>query len=103
MPIFEISTTKYEEDIKLIQVAMTKMAAICNIASGFKFGDPVSRFGWTFFKMFLDQELYVGIEDEFSDMIKKCKGNKPDEKFITFLSGYFESNGCNVKVKLAKD
>jgi len=51
MPLFEISTTKYEEDIKLIQVAMTKMAAICNIASGFKFGDPVSRFGWTFFKI----------------------------------------------------
>ena len=103
MPFFEISTTKYEEDIKLIQVVMTKMAAICDIALGFKFGDPVSRFGWTFFKMFLDQELYVGIEDEFSDMIKKCKGNKPDEKFITFLSGYFESNGCNVKVKIVND
>ena len=55
MAFFEISTTKYAEDIKLLQVAMTKMAGICNIAVGFKFGDPVSRFGWTFFKMFLDQ------------------------------------------------
>ena len=103
MPIFEISTTKYEEDIKLIQVAMTKMAAICNIVSGFKFGEPTSRFGWTFFKMFLDQELYVGIEGEFSDMIKKCKGHKPDEKFVNFLSQYFESKGCNVKVKMVND
>ena len=103
MPLFEISTTKYKEDIELIQVVMTKMAAICNIASGFKFGDPVSRFGWTFFKMLLDQELYVGIEDEFSDMIKKSKGNKPDEKFTNFLSQYFESKGCSVKVKLVKD
>ena len=103
MPLFEISTTKYKEDIELIQVVMTKMAAICNIASGFKFGDPVSRFGWTFFKMLLDQELYVGIEDEFSDMIKKSKGNKPDEKFINFLDQYFESKGCSVKVKLVKD
>ena len=77
MAFFEISTIKYEENIKLLQVAMTKMAAVCNVTVGFKFGDPVSRFGWTFFKMFLDQELYVGIEDEFSDMIKKCKGNKP--------------------------
>jgi len=100
MPIFEISTTKYEEDIKLIQVAMTKMAAICNVASGFKFGDPVSRFGWTFFKIFLDQELYIGIEDEFSDMIKKCKGGKPDEKFTNFLNQYLESMGCNVKIKM---
>ena len=103
MAFFEISTTKYEEDIKLIQVVMTKMAAICNITSGFKFGDPVSRFGWTFFQMLLDQELYVGIEDEFSAMIKKSKGHKPDEKFTNFLSQYFESRGCNVKVKMVND
>ena len=103
MGFFEISTTKYGEDIKLLQVAMTKMAALCNITMGFKFGEPVSRFGWTFFQMFLDQELYVGIEDEFSDMIKKCKGNKPDEKFTNFLSQYFESKGCNVRVKIPKD
>ena len=103
MGFFEISTTKYEEDIKLLQVAMTKMAAICNVATGFKFGEPVSRFGWTFFQMFLDQELYVGIEDEFSDMIKKCKGNKPDEKFTNFLNQYFESKGCNVRAKISKD
>ena len=103
MGFFEISTTKYGEDIKLLQVAMTKVAAICNVAVGFKFGEPVSRFGWTFFQMLLDQELYVGIEDEFSDMIKKCKGNKPDEKFTNFLSQYFESKGCNVRVKISKD
>ena len=103
MPFFEISTTKYKEDIELIQVAMTKMAAICNITTGFKFGESTSRFGWTFFKIFIDQELYIGIEDEFSDMIKKCKGQKPDEKFMNFLSQYFESRGCNVKVKMVND
>ena len=103
MPLFEISTTKYVEDVKLIQVAMTKMAGICNITTGFKFGDPVSRFGWTFFKIFIDQELYIGIEDEFSDMIKKSKGHKPDEKFMNFLSQYFESRGCDVKVKMIND
>jgi len=103
MAFFEISTTKYEENIKLLQVAMTKMAAVCNVIVGFKFGDPVSRFGWTFFKIFLDQELYIGIEDKFSDMIKKCKGYKPDEKFMNILSQYFESRGCNVKVKMVND
>ena len=100
MPFFEISTTKYEENIKLLQVVMTKMAAVCNIAAGFKFGEPTQRFGWTFFQMLIDQELYVGIEDEFSDMIKKCKGDKPDEKFTNFLNQYLESNGCNVKIKI---
>ena len=38
MPFFEISTTKYNEDIKLIQAVMTKMASSCNITAGFKFG-----------------------------------------------------------------
>ena len=103
MAFFEISTTNYEEDLKTMQLAMTKMAAVCNIATGFKFGDPTSKFGWTFFQMFMDQELYVGIEDKFGDMIKKTKGDKPDEKFINFLGMYFESKGCNVKVKIVKD
>ena len=101
MPFFEISTTKYEENIKLLQVLMTKMAAVCDVADGFKFGEPTQRFGWTFFQMLVDQELYVGIEDKFSDMIKKCKGNKPDEKFTNFLNQYLESKGCNVKIKIA--
>ena len=103
MPFFEISTTKYKEDIELLQVVMTNMAASCNIAAGFKFGEPTPRFGWTFFQMLIDQELYIGINDEFSDKIKKCKGNKPDEKFVNFLSQYFESKGCNVKVKMVND
>ena len=103
MTFFEISTTKYEENIKLLQVVMTKMAAVCNATVGFKFGEPTQRFGWTFFQMYVDQELYVGIEDEFSDMIKKCKGSKPDEKFTNFLNQYLESNGCNVKIKMASD
>ena len=103
MAFFEISTTNYEEDIKTIQLAMTKMAAVCNIDTGFRFGDPTSKFGWTFFQLFMDQELYVGIEDKFADMIKKTKGDKPDEKFINFLGMYFESKGCNVKVKVVKD
>ena len=103
MPFFEISTTKYEEDIKLLQIVMTKMAANCNVTTGFKFGESTPRFGWTFFQMLLDQELYIGIEDKFSDMIKKCKGDKSDEKFINFLGQYFESNGCSVKVKMVKD
>ena len=101
MPFFEISTTKYEENIKLLQVLMTKMAAVCDVADGFKFGEPTQRFGWTFFQMLVDQELYVGIEDKFSDMIKKSKGSKPDEKFTNFLNQYLESKGCNVKVKMA--
>ncbi|MBU13442.1 MAG: hypothetical protein CMH71_03690 [Nitrosopumilales archaeon] len=103
MTFFEISTTKYKEDIKLVQVAMSKMAAVCNIAAGFKFGEPTSRFGWTFFQLLIDQDLYSGIEDKFSDMIKKSKGNNADEKFLNFMSRYFETIGCSVKLKMTND
>ena len=103
MVYFEISTTKYDEDIKIIQVVLTKMSALCNVDRGFMFGEPVSKFGWTFFQLIIEQELYFEIESKFSDMIKKCKGSKQDEKFTDFISRYFESRGCNVKVKMLKD
>jgi|TARA_B100001245_G_scaffold179996_1_gene138177 hypothetical protein len=103
MPYFEISTTKYDEDIKIIQVALTKMSAHCNIDRGFRFAEPISKFGWTFFQLLIEQELYLGIENKFSDMIKKCKGNKQDEKFTEFIFRYFESEGCNVKIKTVKN
>ena len=103
MVYFEISTTKYEEDIKVIQVALTKMSALCNVDRGFMFGKPVSKFGWTFFQLIIEQELYFEITGKFSDMIEKCKGRKQDEKFTEFISHYFESRGCNVKIKMAKD
>jgi len=103
MVYFEISTTKYDEDIKIIQVALAKMSALCNIDRGFMFGEPISKFGWTFFQLIIEQELCFEIESKFSDMIKKCKGSKQDEKFTEFISRYFESKGCNVKVKIVKD
>ena len=55
MPYFEISSTKYDEDIKIIQVALTKMSALCNVDRGFMFGKPVSKFGWTFFQLIIEQ------------------------------------------------
>ena len=45
MPVFELSTTKYDKDLQLMEVAMNKVAALCNIDKGFKFGEPVSHFG----------------------------------------------------------
>ena len=93
MPVFELSTTKYDKDSPLLEVVMNKVASLCNIDKGFKFGEPVSHFGWTFFS----------IQDKFTDLIKRSKGDKQHGKFANFLSSYFESHGCNVKVKPTKD
>jgi len=53
--------------------------------------------------MFVQNDLYYGIEDKFSDVIKKCKGDNPIEKFVEFLIRYLDSRGCKVKIKLLSD
>ena len=64
MPTFEISTTTFDEDISVIQVALTKIAAICDLEQEFKIAEPLSRFGWTFFQILIKQELYYEISDK---------------------------------------
>lgn len=100
--IFEISSTDYMEDKRLINNALSDMAAQCGTQNDFEFGSPVSRFGWTFFKVWIRSNLQFQIYQKFFDMIKKTKGSKDDEKFTNFLSDYFNSKGCKVKVKLVE-
>ena len=103
MPLLEICTTKYDDDIQPLKLEMNKLAAECNLDGGFKIGEPTSKFGWTFFEMFVQNDLYYGIEDKFSDLIKKCKGDKPIEKFVEFMIRYLDSRDCKVKIKLLSD
>ena len=103
MPLLEICTTKYDDDIKPLKLEMNKLAAECNLDGGFKIGEPTSKFGWTFFEMFVQNDLYYGIEDKFSDLIKKCNGDNPIEKFVEFMIRYLDSRGCKVKIKLLSD
>ena len=72
----------------------------CQVTDCYILGEPMSKFGWTFFDMILKPNLHLSIEDEFADMIKKSKGNKPAEKFMDFLTKYLENNDCKVKLKL---
>ena len=50
MPLLEICTTKYDDDIQSLKLEMNKLAAECNLDGGFKIGEPISKFGWTFLK-----------------------------------------------------
>ena len=99
-PIYEISSTNYLDDKFAINNALSAMAAQCGLTNEFGFGEPTSRFGWTFFKLLIKPDLQMKIEQKFGDMIKKSKGTKFEEKFVNFLSDYFQSKGCKVKVKL---
>jgi hypothetical protein len=100
MKVFDVSSTDYLEDKRLINNALSDMAAQCGAQNDFEFGNPTSKFGWTFFKLWVKPSLQMQIEAKFSDMIKKSKGSKHEEKFVNFMSDYFQSRGCKVKIKL---
>lgn len=51
MKIFDVSSTDYIEDKRLINNALADMAAQCGMQNDFEFGNPTSKFGWTFFKL----------------------------------------------------
>ena len=95
----QIGTTYYDDNRLLIRKALGKLESKCQVSDGYLLGEPMSKFGWTFFDMVLKPNLHFSMEENFADMIKKSKGSKPTEKFIDFLSNYFESNDCNVKLK----
>ncbi|CAE6495204.1 MAG: hypothetical protein QXE84_07195 [Candidatus Nitrosotenuis sp.] len=99
--IFEISTTNYLEDKRLINNALSGIAGKCGLQNEFEFSEPTSKFGWTFFKLWIKPSLHQQIEQRLADMIKKSKGSKADEKFTNFLSDLFQASGCSkIKVKL---
>ena len=59
--------------------------------------------GGTFFSIAINSNLYLEISQEFNDMIKKAKGNNPEEKFGNFMSDFFESQGCKIRVKFVDE
>ena len=101
-PVYEISSINYLDDKLIINNALSELAAQCGLQNEFDFGQPTSRFGWTFFKVWLKPTFHAQIEQKLGDMIKKSKGAKHDEKFTNFLSDYFQSKGCKVKVKMTE-
>ena len=72
----QIGTTNYDDDRLLLRKAIGKLESKCQVTDGFLLGEPMSKFGWTFFDMILKPNLHLSIEDEFADMIKKSKGSK---------------------------
>jgi hypothetical protein len=98
--ILEIATTKYETDRPIVEAAMEEIQTVCGVKEGFLVSNPMERFGWAFFKVLIKMELLSGMELKFGDQIAKTKGKKVEEKFVTFMTKYFESKDVKVKVKL---
>jgi len=91
------------EDKRLINNALSELAANCGLQNDFVFSEPTSTFGWTFFRLWIKPSLHEQIEQRLGDMIKKTKGSKHEEKLTNFLSDLFQAKGCSkIKVKLVE-
>ena len=99
MAILEIGTTNYPDDSFNIKRAMSHMETSVHAMNSFAQSEPTSKFGWTFFQLAIKTDLRMGIEEKFSDMINKYRWTDKSEKFAKFMSDYFNSRGCNVKIK----
>ncbi len=97
--ILEIASTNYEDDVFQMKKALSHLQTTCEVSEGYVLSDPVSKFGWTFFKLLLKPDFHFSIEKNFSDMILKYKGKK-EQKFTNFISDFFQSRGCKIKLKL---
>ena len=99
--ILEIASTNYEDDVFQMKKALSHLQTTCEVLDGYILSNPVSKFGWTFFKLLLKSDFHFSIEKNFSDMFLKYKG-KREEKLSNFISDFFQSRGCKIKLKLIK-
>ncbi len=98
--VFEISTKNYLDDLLLIKKSLSHMETLVEGYNGYTLSDPSSQFGWTFFKLTFKQNLQQGIEEKFADMLSKYRFKNQSEKFTQFMIDYFQSKGCNVRIKI---
>lgn len=101
--ILEIATTKYETDLELVSSAMDSLQTLCGVKDGFLISKPMERFGWAFFKVLVKSELLSAMQLKLADQITNSQGKKYEEKFVSFMTNFFENKNAQVKVKLIED
>jgi len=97
MPLFQLSTRIYDEEILLVKKAMNELEAICNVKEGYQISDPFTKAGWTFFNLQITIQMTSVIEK--SGMMKGALGYKIDEQLKNFIGHFLESKGSQVRIK----
>lgn len=98
--VFEISTKNYGDDLLVIKKTLSHMETLVGSSNGYTLSEPSSKFGWTFFKLSFKPNLQNGIEEKFADMLNKYQLSNQSQKFTQFMTDYFKSKGCNIKIKI---
>ncbi len=99
--VLEVGTKNYVDDLLSIKKALSHMESLLGCYSGYVVSEPSSKFGWTFFKLSFKPSLQNGIAEKFSDMIARYDPVDEQQKFAKFMTDYFVSRGCDVKIKLS--
>ena len=99
--VLEVGTKHYVDDLLSIKKALSHMESLIGSYNSYVLSEPSSKFGWTFFKLSFKPNLQNGIEEKFSDMLAKYDGNDQPQKFAKFMTDYFISRGCDVKIKIS--
>jgi len=99
--VLEIGTKKYADDLLSIKKALSHMESFVACYNGYVLSPPSSKFGWTFFELAFKPNLQHGIEEKFSDMMAKYQWSDQPQKFAKFMTDYFISRGCDVKIKIS--
>ena len=99
--VLEVETKNYADDLLSIKKALSHMESLVGSYNGYALSEPSSKFGWTFFKLSFKPNLQNGIEEKFSDMIAKYEWNDQPQKFAKFMTDYFISRGCDIKIKIS--
>jgi len=97
MPLFQLSTRIYDEEILLVKKTMNELEAICNVKEGYQISDPFTKAGWTFFNLQITIQMTSVIEK--SGMMKGALGYKIDEQLKNFIGHFLESKGSQVRIK----
>jgi len=97
--VLEIGTKNYVDDLLSIKKALSHMESLVGSYGGYAISEPSSNFGWTFFKLAFKPNLQNAIEEKFSDMLAKYRLGDSSQKFANFMTDYFASRGCEVKIK----
>ncbi len=76
---------------------MEELETICKVNNGYEIGEPVSKFGWTFFNIQLSSEMTSIIEK--SGMMEGARGFNIAEQLKNFLGHFLETKGSEVRIK----
>ena len=95
----EIGTQNYLDDLLCIKKHLSHMESLLRCYASYNVSEPSSKFGWTFFKISFKPDLQDAIEKKFADMLEKYVSKTPSQKFTDFMTNYFQSKGCKIKIK----